>query len=290
MAAFTPKQDKAQPINSNRKVEFCSYCGMKLDDGARFCKSCGEAVAGNAQEPRKIKREEPLAGNPTERKTVYEGYIHKCPSCGEVLESFLAVCPTCGHEIRDVKSSTSVRELALKLESISAQKMPTFEEKKSVMKMVFGKDFKEEDEAEKALKRFESQKDQEKASLIINFSVPNTKEDIMEFMILAASNIDVKHGVDDEVTKAWISKLDQVYQRAEISLGKHPDFSQLKSIYDRKKKELKKQKRKGFLIGAGCVAGWFFLLGLLWNPAATIGIAVGVLVLVIIGVVLFKKR
>lgn len=58
--------------------------------------------------------------------------------------------------------------------------------------MVFGKDFKEGDEAEEALERFESQKNQEKASLIINFAVPNSKEDIMEFMILAASNIDVK--------------------------------------------------------------------------------------------------
>ncbi len=272
------------------KMQFCPYCGTKLDDGARFCKNCGEAIAGNAQEPRKAKHEPPLAGNPTERKTVYEGYIHKCPSCGEVLESFLTVCPTCGHEIRDVKASTSVRELALKLENISSQKMPTFEEKKSVMKMVFGKDFKEDDEAEEALRRFESQKAKEKASLIINFSVPNSKEDIMEFMILASSNIDVKKGIDDEVTKAWLSKLEQVYQRAEISMGSHPDFAQIKSIYDRKKKELKNKKVKGFMIGVGCVAGWFFLLGLLWNPAATIGIAIGVLVLVVIGFILFRKR
>lgn len=35
-------------------------------------------------------------------------------------------CPYCGHEIRDVKSSSSVRELALKLETISVKEMPTF--------------------------------------------------------------------------------------------------------------------------------------------------------------------
>lgn len=289
MAAFGDEKHQAESTDQKKRC-FCPYCGTKLDKGARFCKNCGEVVVGNAQGSQKARREEPLPGNPTERTTVYEGYIHKCPSCGEVLNSFLTVCPSCGHEIRDVKSSTSVRELALKLESISAQKMPTFEEKKSVMKMVFGKDFKEEDEAEEALKRFESQKNREKASLIINFSVPNTKEDIMEFMILAASNIDVKKGVDDDVTKAWISKLDQVYQRAEISMGGHPDFAQIKSIYDRKKKELKNKKIKGFLIGAGCVAGWFFLIGLLWNPSATIAISIGVLALVIIGSILFKKR
>lgn len=272
------------------KMQFCPYCGTKLDEGARFCKNCGEAIANNAQEQQKPKREQPLAGNPTERKTVYEGYIHKCPSCGEVLEAFLSVCPTCGYEIRDAKSSSSVREFALKLEAISAQKMPTFEEKKSVMKMVFGKDFKEDDEAKVALRRFESQKDDEKASLIINFSVPNTKEDIMEFMILAASNIDVKNGLDDVVTKAWISKLDQVYQRAEITMSGHPDFIQIKSIYDRKKKELKSKKLKGVLGSVCGIAGWFFLLGLLWNPAVTIAICIGILILVVLGVVLFKKR
>ena len=158
------------------------------------------------------------------------------------------------------------------------------------MKMVFGKDFKEEDEAKEALRRFEHQKDEEKASLIINFSVPNSKEDIMEFMILAASNIDVKKGLDDVVTKAWISKLDQVYQRAEITLSGHPDFVQIKGIYDRKKKELKNKKLKGVLGWVGGVAGWFFRLGLLWNPVATIAIYIIIFILIIIGVVLFKKR
>lgn len=272
------------------EMQFCPYCGTKLDKGARFCKNCGEAIANNIREQQKSKCEQTIAENPTERKTVYEGYIHKCPSCGEVLEAFLSVCPTCGYEIRDAKLSSSVREFALKLEAISAQKMPSFEEKKSVMKMVFGKDFKEEDEAKAALRRFESQKDDEKASLIINFSVPNTKEDIMEFMILAASNIDVKQGLDDVVTKAWIAKLDQVYQKAEITMGGHPDFMQIKNIYDRKKKELNNKKLKGVLGWICGIAVWFFLIGLLWNPAATIAIYIGSMILVVLGVGLFRKR
>ena len=105
---------------------------------------------------------------------MYEGYIHKCPNCGEVLEAFVTVCPACGYEIRDAKSSSSVQELASKLENITAEKMPTFEEKKSIMKMLFGKDFKEGNEAEEALKRFELQKSHEKASLIsLSFIMPS---------------------------------------------------------------------------------------------------------------------
>lgn len=272
------------------KMQFCPYCGTKLDEGASFCKNCGETIANNTQETSKVKQEQTLAGNPTERKIVYEGYIHKCPSCGEVLEAFTSVCPACGYEIRDVKSSSSVREFAVKLETISAQKMPAFEEKKSVMKIVLGKDFKENDEAKEALSRFEKQKNDEKASLIINYPVPNSKEDIIEFMTLAVSNIDVKRGLDDVVTKAWISKLEQVYQRAEITMQGHPDFVQIKSIYDRKQKELRSKKIKGFMMGVSLVAAWFFLLGLLWNPIATIAICIVILGLSLVGFILFKKR
>lgn len=290
MSAFDGMQNATRATERNKNVQFCPFCGTKLDKGARFCKNCGEAVSGNEQAPYQFTQSQSPNENLTERRTVYEGQIHKCPNCGEVLGAFLTVCPSCGHEIRDVKSTSSVREFALKLEAITAQKMPHFEEKKSVMKKVFGKDFKEEDEAEEAVRRFESQKRQEKISLIINYSVPNTKEDIMEFMILAASNIDVKKGVDDDLSKAWMTKLDQVYQKAEITMGGNPDFGQIKTIYDRKKNELKKKKVRGYIMGAAGVAGWFFLLGLLWNPVATILIAVGIIIMVVTGYVLLKKR
>lgn len=278
------------------EIRFCSYCGTKLDQGARFCKSCGKALTQTAQpstssndtdeSPTETFSHEPI----TERKTVYEGNIHKCPNCGELLDSFRSHCPSCGYEIRDARSSSSVRELAMKLEKIEAQKMPHIEEKKSVMKMLVGKDFKEEDEVEEAQERFDEHKRQQKANLIINFSVPNTKEDILEFMILASSNIDVKKGLDDEVSKAWLSKLEQVYEKAKILMGNSPEFAQIKGIYDTKKNQIKTKRKKTLLITFGCIAGWFFLLGLLWNPGATIGIAVGVLVLIIIGYILFKKR
>lgn len=273
-----------------RKVaRFCSYCGTKLDEGARFCKGCGEPVgAGTAADaqPRNATRaphSAPLSGNPTERKTVYEGTVHKCPNCGEVLASFVSVCPTCAHEIRDTKSSTAVRELALKLERIEAQKMPTFEEKKSVMKMVFGKDFNEEDEAEEAQERFDEQKAQEKATLIINFSVPNTKEDILEFMILASSNINIKNGVDDVVTQAWISKLEQVYQRARLIMGNSQDFAIIQNIYEQKRSELKSRKFKGLAIAAFIVGGYMLLMSFIFFMAETPAAAV---ILLLVGIAL----
>lgn len=265
-----------------KKLQFCPYCGSKLENQAKFCTSCGSQIAFNIQK-------DEFDDNPINQKVVYEGKVHKCPNCGDLIDSFHAICPTCGYEIRNAKSSSVVREFAEKLELISSQKMPPFEEKRSIMKKMIGRDFKDKDEAAEALSQFEKQKNEEKASLIINFSVPNTKEDIMEFMILASSNIDLKKGTDDIVTKAWISKLDQVYKRAEISLRKNSDFVQIKNIYESKKTEIKKQKTRGIVIGISLFGIYLFMMGLLWNVVATLIISV-IVILLIIGGYFFITR
>ena len=59
-------------------MAFCSNCGKELAAGAKFCFECGTPV-GKTDE--------------TVRRTVYSGEIHKCPSCGEVLQSMTAICP-----------------------------------------------------------------------------------------------------------------------------------------------------------------------------------------------------
>lgn len=269
---------------------FCQYCGTKLDPGARFCKNCGKpleeggATGGGYTVPQP---EETFSHKQhTERKTVYEGQLHKCPNCGELLDSFRSHCPACNYEIRDARSSSAVRELAQKLERIEAERMAPIEEKKSLMKMVFGKDFKEENEVEEAQERFDEHKRQQKANLIINFSVPNTREDILEFMILASSNIDVKKGIDDDVTKAWISKLEQVYEKAKLLLGNKPAFAEIKYIYDRKKAQIKNRKFKGLAIACFIVGGYALLFGGIMFPAeitagGVIGIFIGIALLLL---------
>ena len=45
-------------------------------------------------------------------RTVYDGVVHKCPNCGETLQSFVSFCPTCGLELRGSNISNSVREFS----------------------------------------------------------------------------------------------------------------------------------------------------------------------------------
>ena len=60
----------------------------------------------------------------------------------------------------------------------------------------------------------ESQNESEKASYIRNYPIPNSKEDILEFMILASSNINGESNIT--VFEAWSAKLEQAYQKAKM--------------------------------------------------------------------------
>ena len=52
------------------KMQFCPYCGTKLDEGARFCKNCGESVV-NKTFSKETSESEPVDEAPeTKRKTV----------------------------------------------------------------------------------------------------------------------------------------------------------------------------------------------------------------------------
>ena len=138
--------------------------------------------------------------NNSVRKESYDGEIIKCPNCGEVLNSFTPNCPSCGYEIRKSNHSSCVNDLANKLEKTESL--------------------------------------DERIELIKNFYIPNTKEDIYEFIILAAANIE-NEGAD---VLAWQVKLDQAYQKAEFVFGNTPEFGFATKLYNKanKKRQLKK--------------------------------------------------
>ena len=190
-----------------------------------FCIKCGSAVSEGAKFcancGASVEKNETVTGE--ERKKVFEGEIHKCPNCGQELKSFEAVCPSCKHELRGIKGSQLIKELNEKLEKAITEK--------------------------------------EKTDIIKNFAVPNTKEDIMEFMILASSNFDAeahwRNEYIEDVSDGWLVKMDQCVLKAE-KLGDSDFAAQIKKMkedatgkYDRiKKKESKKKKRPAIIVSS----------------------------------------
>lgn len=167
-------------------MAFCTNCGHQLADGAKFCFECGAKVTTSTSPQRE------------HRKIVFDGEIHKCPYCGEVLNSFSAMCPACGNEIRDKDVTFSIKSFLAKLESAN--------------------------------------NDGAKISIIRNFPVPNTKEDVYEFMLLASNNI-LSNDASD-LRRTWQAKFDQIYQRAKIILPEK-DFTQISLLYEETLKKLR---------------------------------------------------
>ena len=222
-------------------MPFCSNCGQQINDGAKFCPSCGTAVSNEKTN--------------NQRKTVFEGEIHKCPNCGEVLDSFEVNCPTCGHEFRGAKNSLSVREFAAKLEEIERTR-PT---KGFGLKKMLANQLANQKEV--------SETDLKKISLIRSYVIPNTKEDMLEFLILASSNINLQRYNDFDsisesekaVSDAWEAKFEQAYEKAKLSFGDTPEFKKIKAIYDKKTGEVEKSKKKRTYFWIG-FAGFFVIL------------------------------
>ena len=217
-------------------MAYCRNCGIQLIDGAKFCQKCGYPVSdGNAEN--------------AQRKQEFAGKLYKCPNCGEILKSFELNCPACGYELRGARASSAVKEFALKLEAIESRR--EYEKPRGFFATA---------EAQQRV----SKTDEQKISLIKSFSVPNTKEDMLEFMILATSSMNMRtydsantdiSKSEKEVNAAWFSKVQQVYEKAKRSYSSDSVFTEIQALYDSCNLEIKKSKKKG-VIKLVLMFGW----------------------------------
>ncbi len=189
----------------------CMNCGKEVIGGKKFCPECNAPVGNESIEAQGLRRQ------------LYAGEIRKCPKCGDELPPFTAVCPSCGFELRNTKVSNAVQMLASDIAKITCSRH-NLEDNSAISVM-----------------------DKSIANIIRNFPIPNNREDIVEFMILASSNIEtnvVDISSQKEVSEAWIAKFEQAYQKAQFTLKDSPDFQSIKDIYDKKKREIRRGKAK----------------------------------------------
>lgn len=191
-----------------------------------FCCNCGKEINETAKFCQ-------FCGSPsvaqsknqaeTVRQVAYTGIVYKCPNCGEVMPSFTSICPACGIEIRGVETANSTNGLYAELQAATS--------------------------------------DEKRILSVKMFPVPNSKEDIMEFMILAVSNFDadfyVTHKNEDSLSAAWLSKLEQCYQKAKVALKGSPELQEITTIYNDTKAKIEQAKAKDRnekLIAIGSIA------------------------------------
>lgn len=151
------------------------------------------------------------------------GDIKKCPSCGASVQAFATKCSDCGHEFRNIDSANSIKELIKKLED--AELMARNAKSGGglvggLMSMIDG-----ETAIEKRI--YEA-----KSSVLTTFPIPNTKEDILEFLALSVSQVNsikigamIKlagtsgtYGYKITFKNAWTSIANKVIMKARFSM------------------------------------------------------------------------
>ena len=181
-----------------------------------YCNNCGAQITNGANFCQKcdVATNGAPSNHENQRQQEYAGKIFKCPKCGEELKSFWTLCPVCGYELRGVHATSSVKEFDIR-----------FNQTKSIG---------------------------QKIDLIKTFAVPNTKEDTLEFLILAVSNIAPEaydsaneHSTVISLSNAWISKYEQVAQKAKIMLSGSSDFTEIQKVYFDKLDNIKISKTAG---------------------------------------------
>lgn len=251
------KEEKVKEcMNSEeKKGMYCSNCGEKLMPNSKFCNYCGTPTGNTKNEENMLEKKkiETSREELTERKMVYEGKIHKCPNCGEVLNSFIANCPACGYELRDSRNSSAVQELALKIEEIESKRDRT-----KVFTKILGA-YNLGDGLTKT--------DEQKISLIRNFPIPNTKEDLYEFLILSKSNIEIDAYENTQiksarlaVSDAWKAKFEQAYQKAKLLFNNDDRMTEINAMYNETMESIKNAKWKIFKILGGIFGGLFVII------------------------------
>lgn len=84
--------------------------------------------------------------------------VRKCPACGAIISYMQTRCPQCGNEITNVSAARSVQKLSDMINQITATEM------------------------------IKETRQERIKNAIKSFPVPTTKEDIMEFLFMAAPN------------------------------------------------------------------------------------------------------
>lgn len=138
-----------------------------------------------------------------------EGTIKKCPSCGAPVQSFNSKCSDCGHEFRNIEAVSYIKSLHSEL-----QKGEEDERSKE-------RSWAEKLDGELAVAKSVANRQK---SIISSFPVPNTKEDLLEFLAVASGEASKKLGFfiasahpDAILKNAWLSKCEQIINKSRLT-------------------------------------------------------------------------
>jgi hypothetical protein len=169
------------------------------------------------------------------------GDVKKCPACGGIAETFATKCQDCGTEFRNVEASQNIIKFFEKLDEVESNRKDSVYNNANesgnvsvgtlikwlffywiLLPMKIINFF-----LDKTKSPNWSTTDSRKEELIINFPVPASREEILEFMNLASSKIyaNTYFNLFSEESKykgawnkIWLQKIEQIHSKASIAM------------------------------------------------------------------------
>ena len=190
-----------------------------------------------ANQQYQLEMEKAKSAQPSAPKSEKYGDVRKCPACGAIVPSMAAKCPECGYEFTNVEANSSTRLLMQKIDEIQAQ----------YAELTANVDNKDESTIRTRGYQVKRQLNDRTAQRIQNFPIPNTREDLIEFLTLCIGNSkadSIMLDGNDPVTPAWRKKLQQVIAKVKVALPNDQQAQELIEEYEGKRENSKKKGKK----------------------------------------------
>jgi hypothetical protein len=155
-----------------------------------------------------VKTASPTVAAPKSEKF---GDVKKCPGCGAIVQSFQTKCSDCGHEFSNIGANASIGKLFEMINSCENER------ESSGIIGIFTNAYGGTDKTT-----------EKKKSIISGFPIPNTKDDILEFLSTAIPNAKQKgnhftrnnpeNKSHNDLASTWKSKCEQIVMKAKFSM------------------------------------------------------------------------
>ena len=175
------------------------------------------------------------ASKPKEKEKV--GNIKTCPACGASVKAFQIKCDDCGHEFTGIESNKTISVLFEKINSLKLRN-----------------------------NEYEFELDERIAKLISNTPIPNSKEDLIEFLTVCSSQCNETNFMKsaDPIPSAWAQKGKEALSKAKISFYNDDQILKLLNEFEL---QFKKNSKKSNLL-------WVFIFIVLFFIFSFVGIII----------------
>lgn len=169
----------------------------------------------------KLKKEEAEKAEASAPKSTKYGDVRKCPSCGAMIPALAGTCSECGYEFSGIDANLSSQKLSTIIDNIlnDASERKIQLQQSGKLRTTRQK-FEFSSPLEENLDKIDEDAKNKIKNAIKHFAIPNTKNDLFEFVTSLQSKFN-----DRTYGKEYYQKLEECIEKIKILFPEDPIFA-----------------------------------------------------------------